>query len=88
VVFGSNPTLSVDCRALRAAVGFGSNPTLSVALSYRFMFFRSAPTSSTGIPPSVGTMITMLSDPFMSCSTSRYCLVSCSGVSVRFSNRC
>src|SRR4029453_13838 len=38
--------------------------------------------SRSGSPPSVGTSTTKLFDDFMSCSTSRYCLVKASAVSV------
>src|SRR2546423_941300 len=43
---------------------------------------------SNGIPPSVGTKMIRLLEPFMSCSTSIHCLVSASGDSVWFSSRC
>src|SRR6185437_5215915 len=50
-------------------------------------FFLRSPRLSTGSPPSVGTMMMRLSEPFMSRRTSRYCLVSASGVSVTLSSR-
>src|SRR5690348_5110022 len=50
-------------------------------------FLRRSPRFRTGNPPSVGTMMIKLSEPFMSRSTSRYCLVRASGVSVTFSSR-
>src|ERR1041385_1699440 len=43
---------------------------------------------SNGMPPSVGTKMIRLLELFMSCSTSIHCLVSASGDSVWFSNRC
>src|SRR3989441_990731 len=48
---------------------------------------RISPRLRTGRPPSVGTMMMRLSEPFISRSTSRYCLVSASGVRVWFNSR-
>src|SRR5262245_1396301 len=54
----------------------------------RRKFCRSSPRLSTGIPPSVGTRMIVLFDWRRSRSTSRYCRVSASGVSVSFESRC
>src|SRR6266699_3850426 len=43
---------------------------------------------SSGNPPSVGTKMIKLLEPFMSCSTSIHCLVSASGESVWLRSRC
>src|SRR5262249_51932380 len=51
-------------------------------------FRRRSPMFRIRTPPCVGTRITRLFDVFMSRSTSRYCRISASGVSVVFSSRC
>src|SRR6266576_5367255 len=49
---------------------------------------RRSPIFSSGMPPCVGTRITRLLLAFSSRSTSKYCRVSASGVSVVLSSRC
>src|SRR5258706_9141011 len=51
-------------------------------------FRRRSPMFSTGIPPAVGTRITRLFDDLSSRSTSKYCRVSASGVSVVLRSFC